>query len=383
MPPMVNQTYVTLNLPIPKAQILTIYSLMATDVVGLVLFADEEVRLVNFFYGQKAYVREVVITYQTNTQPIIVNVWNHLAGSACEKLNVWAEKFIVVSFTSAKASTLKGFSLSTGMDTRIIYEPKGDKANVLREWSNLYLQRLLDRQARILQAQNSLQDERHWLPATISTANLQQLTIYTGCLKCGKPTTLPEGREFGCTKCYTKETVACIRVTFTFDVVDNTDSISLTAFSNEVEKILGMHAKQIYAIKENEDHISFEKAKQNFSSKLLHLKVAPTPALTATNKLQWSLEDTIIESMEEDKTMKEVEGNTKGTSSTTDRTEYTTIGVKDFAKAAFPDWSMHKRRRTSLEKQASQIVNTSLANVEDKTSKTTGIQNAATNSDSA
>ncbi|XP_021732613.1 replication protein A 70 kDa DNA-binding subunit B-like [Chenopodium quinoa] len=361
------------------------------DVLGIVLFVENEVPLVDSFYGHKAYVREVVITYQTNTQPIIVNVWNHLAGSACEKMNVWAAKFIVVGFTLVKACGLKGFSLSSGMDTRIIYEPKGDRANVLRVWSNLYVQRVLDRQGRILQVrypenpqetvtvqylkekkvQNALQDESHWLPATIPYANLEQLTIYTGCLKCGKPTNLPKGRQYACTKCYAKKRVACIRVAFTFDAVDNNDIISLTAFNNEAEKILGMHAEQIYAMKENEDHISFEKAKQNFSSKLLHLKVAPIPALTATNKLQWSLEaviikgnmraiaytdtssgatsneridthtsskqNTIIDSMEEDKTMKEIKGNTDDTSSATDGTVSSTTGVKDYGKGAFPN----------------------------------------------
>uniref|UniRef100_A0A803MAQ7 Transposase n=1 Tax=Chenopodium quinoa TaxID=63459 RepID=A0A803MAQ7_CHEQI len=141
-------------------------------------------------YGiQNFYHSESSNSNNWNMQPIIINVWNHLAGSACDKLTVWDEKFMVVGFTAVKPSTLKGFSLSTGMDTQVIYEPKGDRANVLREWSNLYAQMLLDRQSRILQiryldnsqatmtvqylkekkVRNASQDERHWVAATIYT----------------------------------------------------------------------------------------------------------------------------------------------------------------------------------------------------------------------
>uniref|UniRef100_A0A803N3Z8 Uncharacterized protein n=1 Tax=Chenopodium quinoa TaxID=63459 RepID=A0A803N3Z8_CHEQI len=160
-------------------------------------------------------------------------------------------------------------------------------------------------------------------------------------------------------------------VAFTFDVVDNTDRISLTTFNNNAVKILGIHVEQIYTMKRNEDHISFEMAKTNFSSKLLHMKVAPTPALSATNKLQWSLEaviikedrytiphpdtaspttsreeidkkNTIIESMGKDKTMEQVEGNTENTRSITHGTVSITVGVKDSIEASFPNRLMHK-----------------------------------------
>uniref|UniRef100_A0A803LA30 Replication factor A C-terminal domain-containing protein n=1 Tax=Chenopodium quinoa TaxID=63459 RepID=A0A803LA30_CHEQI len=315
------------------------------DVLGVVLFVEEEVRLVTSFYGQKAYVREVVITDQTNTQPIIINVWNHLAGNNCEQLKGWAEKFIVVGFTSVRPSNIKGFSMSAEMYSHIIYDPKGDRANVLREWSSLYTQMLLDRQARILEVrdpaskktpvtvqylkekkvQNALQDERHWILASVSFTSMEQLEVYVGCSVCGKTTKLPEGRQFACSKCYTRETIACLKVALTFNAVDAYDNISLTAFGNETEQIFGMNTTDIYNMMENENLICFTTVQQKIRSKVFCLKVSPSPTLTATNILQWTLEAVQIDVGQGDCTA--------------------------LAKEAFPNWSLHRRARSSLKRK--------------------------------
>uniref|UniRef100_A0A803LS83 Uncharacterized protein n=1 Tax=Chenopodium quinoa TaxID=63459 RepID=A0A803LS83_CHEQI len=204
------------------------------DVLGVVLFVEEEARLVDSFYGQQHYVREQYTTY------IIVNLFNHLVGSACDTLNVWAEKFIVVGFTSVKPSSLQGFSLTTGMCTKIIYNPKGDRANVLREWAELYTQLLLDRQDRILQIRYPQQHQE--------TVTIQYL---------------------------------------------------------------------------NEKKIS---------SKVFCFKVGPTPALTASNTLKWSLESVTV----------------ANTNALEDKISKTT---------SFPNWCMHKQLRTSKKRKQEQMHN--------------------------
>uniref|UniRef100_A0A803M8B2 Uncharacterized protein n=1 Tax=Chenopodium quinoa TaxID=63459 RepID=A0A803M8B2_CHEQI len=82
------------------------------DVLGIILFVEDKVRIINANQGREFHVREIVITDQT----------------------LYAKTFDVISFTTLRPSVHKGFSLSTGMSTEIIYDPKGDKAEILREW---------------------------------------------------------------------------------------------------------------------------------------------------------------------------------------------------------------------------------------------------------
>uniref|UniRef100_A0A803M656 Replication protein A OB domain-containing protein n=1 Tax=Chenopodium quinoa TaxID=63459 RepID=A0A803M656_CHEQI len=128
------------------------------DVLGVILFVEEAARQISSKYNIDSYVREIVITDQTHNQTLTISAWNDLSGTASDALNFWAEKFTVVGFTALKHNPRRAFALSTIMSTRIIHNPKGDRANMLREWVVAQKQLLQDRQARVLQIRDSTQE---------------------------------------------------------------------------------------------------------------------------------------------------------------------------------------------------------------------------------
>uniref|UniRef100_A0A803L2S1 Uncharacterized protein n=1 Tax=Chenopodium quinoa TaxID=63459 RepID=A0A803L2S1_CHEQI len=142
----------------------------------------------------------VVPQYQSIASIPKLEVADERYGTASDALNFWAEKFTVVDFTALKHNPRRAFALSTTMSTRIIHNPKGDRANMLREWVVAQKQLLQDRQARVLQirdstqepsmktieelkekkAANSLMEERHWIQAIVPNASLDNVFVYTG-----------------------------------------------------------------------------------------------------------------------------------------------------------------------------------------------------------
>uniref|UniRef100_A0A803LJX7 Uncharacterized protein n=1 Tax=Chenopodium quinoa TaxID=63459 RepID=A0A803LJX7_CHEQI len=101
------------------------------DVVGVLLVAQESPRpIVSGEGGRESLVREIVIIDQ--------------------RLMGWADRFMVIGFRALKPHTRRGFSMNSGMSNRIIYEPKGERARVSSDWARLFNQRLVDRQARVL-----------------------------------------------------------------------------------------------------------------------------------------------------------------------------------------------------------------------------------------
>uniref|UniRef100_A0A803MLQ3 Uncharacterized protein n=1 Tax=Chenopodium quinoa TaxID=63459 RepID=A0A803MLQ3_CHEQI len=196
------------------------------DVLGVILFVEEAARQVTSIYNTQGYVREIIIADQIHNQPSTISTWNDLSGTASDALNFWAERFSVVGFTTLKQNPRRAFALSTTMSTRIIHDPKGDRANMLRECSDtLYLykvvaqkQLLQDKQSRVLQirdytqqqsmkkieelkekkAANALMEEKHWIQAIIPSAALENVFVYTSCSSCGRKCSYPEGRQFTC-----------------------------------------------------------------------------------------------------------------------------------------------------------------------------------------
>uniref|UniRef100_A0A803MQM3 Uncharacterized protein n=1 Tax=Chenopodium quinoa TaxID=63459 RepID=A0A803MQM3_CHEQI len=75
----------------------------------------------------------VVPQYQSIASIPRLQVGDDRYGTTSDALNFWAEKFAVVGFTALKHNPRRAFALSTTMSTRIIHNPKGDRANVLRE----------------------------------------------------------------------------------------------------------------------------------------------------------------------------------------------------------------------------------------------------------
>uniref|UniRef100_A0A803MU35 Replication factor A C-terminal domain-containing protein n=1 Tax=Chenopodium quinoa TaxID=63459 RepID=A0A803MU35_CHEQI len=238
-------------------------------VIGVVLFVEEQAREIISTTGRKNLVHEIVITDQSNDQPVTIATWNDLAGRDCDLLTNWAEKFQIVGFTSLRPASRRGFALTTNMSTRVIHEPKGYGANVLREWARLYSTMLLDRQSRVLQVRhpcdgktlltvaelklkkacNALQDERFWLRMTIPQPELDKVNAYAGCSNCSERTHVPVGTHYPCSVCRKPDCVSTHRITFKFDAADDTGTMSFTAFNDDTEKLFGNSAAEICSIK--------------------------------------------------------------------------------------------------------------------------------------
>ncbi|XP_021761014.1 uncharacterized protein LOC110725857 [Chenopodium quinoa] len=162
------------------------------DIVGVVLYVEEEPRKIEARDGKReSFVREIVVTDESCDQPLTISLWNDLtAPKFFDKLPNWAEAFQVIGFRALKPYTRRGFSMNSGMSTRIIYKPEGDRARELFDWANLFHQKILDRQTRVLEVKypgenkkivsiaelrrkkpsNTIQEELLWIEVTIQTA---------------------------------------------------------------------------------------------------------------------------------------------------------------------------------------------------------------------
>uniref|UniRef100_A0A803M6G2 Replication factor A C-terminal domain-containing protein n=1 Tax=Chenopodium quinoa TaxID=63459 RepID=A0A803M6G2_CHEQI len=251
------------------------------DILGVILFVEEAARQINSKYNTQSYVREIVITDQTDNQPLTISAWNDLSALA----------------------------LSTTMSTRIIHNPKGDRANMLREWVVAQKQLLQDRQAKVLQirdstqeqsmktieelkekkAANTLMEERHWIQAIIPNAALDNVFVYTGCSCCGKKCSVPEGRQFTCIVSDNRNCVSSLRVAFKFEAVDVTGSITLTSFNNDIEKLFGKTAAEIKTMKDLDDMFAFQAIEEKLRKKTTFFKLGPSNSLGSSSVLEWSL----------------------------------------------------------------------------------------------
>uniref|UniRef100_A0A803LS82 Replication protein A subunit n=1 Tax=Chenopodium quinoa TaxID=63459 RepID=A0A803LS82_CHEQI len=252
------------------------------DVLGIVLYVEDKVRIININQDRECHVREIVITDQTMDQPLVITTWNDLADDACDAISLYAKTFDVIGFTALKPSVHKGFSLSTGISTEVIYDPKGDKAEILSKWAKFHTQKLLEQQAK---ACNVLQEERHWLQVTISQPDLKDVVAYIGCSACGKRIDIPVGKEFSCNNCKKKDSISAYRVTYKFIATDQSGKMVFTTFTADTEKLFGISAEEIHLMKNS--HIS--------NSQFL-VQVGPTAALSRNNILQWCLKGIKVES---------------------------------------------------------------------------------------
>uniref|UniRef100_A0A803MQ01 Replication factor A C-terminal domain-containing protein n=1 Tax=Chenopodium quinoa TaxID=63459 RepID=A0A803MQ01_CHEQI len=279
------------------------------EVLGVILFVEEAARQINSKYNTESYVREIVITDQTHNQTLTISAWNDLSGTASDALNFWAEKFTVVGSTALKHNPRRAFALSTTMSTRIIHNPKGDRANMLREWVVAQKQLLQDRQARVLQirdstqepsmktieelkekkAANSLMEERHWIQAIVPNASLDNVFVYTGCSRCGNKCRVQEGKQFTCIFCDNKNCVSAPRVAFKFEVVNVTGSMTLTSFNNDTEKMFGKTAAEIKTMKDCGDVFGFQEIEEKLRKKTTFFKLGPSNSVGSSNVLEWSL----------------------------------------------------------------------------------------------
>uniref|UniRef100_A0A803MYU1 Replication factor A C-terminal domain-containing protein n=1 Tax=Chenopodium quinoa TaxID=63459 RepID=A0A803MYU1_CHEQI len=321
------------------------------DVVVVVLFVEEQPRMISNSRGRESPVREIVATDTSRDQTITILAWNDLALNDCNALNNWADKFNVVGLTSLRAqNTSRGFILSTTMSTRFIHEPQGDRANVLREClisynsiyhgililypeidhdlylhyrAKVYPRVLLDRQARVLTVRypseekkiyaiaelrnkkpsNVMQEEIAWIRVTIPNVDLNKIHAYAGCQECSKRTNLPVGSRYRCTFCKKTDTTSVHKVTFKFKAIDDTGTMSFTTFNDDTEKLFRKSATEISSMKNTENLEAFATIQEILCTKPFFIKVGPTKELSMNNVLIWTLKTIELEAEEEQQPM--------------------------------------------------------------------------------
>ncbi|XP_056699127.1 replication protein A 70 kDa DNA-binding subunit B-like isoform X1 [Spinacia oleracea] len=285
------------------------------DIVGVVLYVEDQPRSITTAQDRQVFVREIVITDHSSQQPLVISVWNDLAGADCDPLSCWGEKFVVVGFTSLRATSHKGFSLASSMSTMFIHDPEGHRADALKEWALRHQALLADRQARVLDVRNpsnekviitldelrhkkntnTLQEERPWLKVCIPDARLEKVHAYLGCPNCGKSTTAPLGEAFKCGTCSRIGVISTPRITFNCEVSDDTGTYAFTTFTEDSERLFRMTAADLFRMKHTGDLQTFMVARKLLRTKHFFIQVGPTTSLSTCNVLQWCLKKVEIE----------------------------------------------------------------------------------------
>ncbi|CAO2822807.1 unnamed protein product [Amaranthus hypochondriacus] len=85
------------------------------------------------------------------------------------------------------------------------------------------------------------------------------------------------------------------RLALTFDAVDDTDSINLTAFNDDVAKLFGKTIDALYAPTTAEEITTYEEIASSFKNKAICIEVGPTIALSKNGVLKWVLKSILVE----------------------------------------------------------------------------------------
>uniref|UniRef100_A0A803MQQ7 Replication factor A C-terminal domain-containing protein n=1 Tax=Chenopodium quinoa TaxID=63459 RepID=A0A803MQQ7_CHEQI len=210
-------------------------------------------------FGRVADVSDInIVDESTGTRPMIISAWGQLATLDCELLKDWASNPLVVSLTSLKPATHRGFSLQSSMSTTIDPAPVGEKFEALRAWAHTHPDVIADFMARKLEfmnvgaepvpttldqiisktVDNTVQEEVYTITITIPDAQLSNIIAYIGCDGCGKRCGVTANVSFFCLHCPYKKCTSTERVNFTFDAADNTGTFRLTTFGPVCEQIL-------------------------------------------------------------------------------------------------------------------------------------------------
>ncbi|KAK9699851.1 hypothetical protein RND81_08G199400 [Saponaria officinalis] len=156
-------------------------------------------------------------------------------------------------------------------------------------------------------AQNTLQEERHWLKVTILEPEFDKINAYLGCSNCGKRAEVPAGHVFNCKMCSKKDSICSPRVTFNCDVSDGSESLAKTTFTEDSENLFRMTAADIFRMKHSEDRSAFEKVQQFFQTTPILIQVGPKATLSRNNILQWVLKKLVISSTDPKTGVKDLE----------------------------------------------------------------------------
>ncbi|KAK9755754.1 hypothetical protein RND81_01G047900 [Saponaria officinalis] len=335
------------------------------DLLGVVLYVDGAARKVVTSQNRELLVREIVVVDQSSEQPLIISAWNDLAETECALLSGWAEKFKVVGFTALKVSTHKGFSMATTMSTTFIHSPTGDMATILEQCMQHDF--LSDAQARILDARNTLQEERHRLQITIPESEFEKVNAYLGCSNCGKKVDIPAGHSFTCGDCFHKGAMYCPRISFNCNVADDTGYLPVTIFTADAEKIFGMSAPDLFRIKNTDDRNAFGLLAERLRKHHTIIEVGPKEILARNNVLQWVLKKVVGDEPTEQIAGEQVTQfsaalMTKHITTTSSTVDPTTVGIVKPKPAHTPSTPEQTNKSSSLIR-GSPIVDEILAQV--------------------
>ncbi|XP_056688026.1 replication protein A 70 kDa DNA-binding subunit B-like [Spinacia oleracea] len=255
------------------------------------------------------------LLFVSSEQPLIISVLNDLAEADCDPLSCWGEKFVVVGFTSLRATSHKALSLSSSMSTVFVHDPEGHREDALKEWALRHQVVLADRQSRVLvfrnpsnekviitldelrnkKNTNTLQEERPWLKVCIPDARIEKVHAYLGCPNCGKTTTVPVGEDFKCLTCSRNGVISTPRITFNCEVSDDTGTYAFTPFTEDSERLFRMTVADIFRMKHDGDLKTFMVARKLLLTKHFLIQVGPTTSLSTSNVLQWCLKKVSIQ----------------------------------------------------------------------------------------
>ncbi|KAL2892036.1 Replication protein A 70 kDa DNA-binding subunit B [Bienertia sinuspersici] len=285
------------------------------DILGVVIHM-EETRRMKTTHGHHFDVRDITVVDQSVKrlgEGLVISLYRDLATKDCTKLAAWCESFMVVSFLHLQPAAHKGFSLSS-MSTTINSQPTRPEVNALKAWILENKDKLADHVAHELQIREALSPniltsvaevknktpmtttayERHWLTITISNARPEDVNAYIGCSGCRSRCDYAEDVQFYCDKCF-ENCSAEQRVTFTFFATDGSDTLRLTAYGKECEKLLNHTAGDLIEFKKNEEWPEFANIAEKLKSKPTKVQIGPTGAIKRVGYLKWVIKAISLE----------------------------------------------------------------------------------------
>ncbi|XP_074295872.1 uncharacterized protein LOC141623654 isoform X2 [Silene latifolia] len=104
------------------------------DVVGVVLFVEDQPRMITTNTNCESKVREVVLIDHSTSQPLSISVWDELGEDDQQRCLFQRLVGSKVGLTTLRVSNHRAFSMSTSLSTIIIHSPVGAKAEALASW---------------------------------------------------------------------------------------------------------------------------------------------------------------------------------------------------------------------------------------------------------
>ncbi|XP_057249654.1 uncharacterized protein LOC104892916 isoform X2 [Beta vulgaris subsp. vulgaris] len=215
------------------------------DILGVVLYVEEEARTISTAQGRDNLVREIVIT-------------DHRALRHRDTLADRQARVLDVRNTSKERQVMTICALK---EKKVV---------------------------------NTLQDERQFLRVVVPEPSFEKLHAYLGCSNCNKRTDVPAGETHTCLNCGQKNVISIPRVTFNCDVSDGNATLPVTIFSKDLEKLFKLPVEDIFRMRHSDDLETFSAIQKLLQVSFL-IEVGPKTTLSLNNVLQWILKRVVAE----------------------------------------------------------------------------------------